>query len=341
MPQKKTCVILVNYNSWVDTVECLESLFKLKESVEIVVVDNASTDDSIQSIRNWAQGEKVITTSLHSELTRPPIAKPLVYKEYVEGERSVSQISDNHFTLLISNRNDGFSSGNNLGIKFSVSHFDPKYFWLLNNDTVVKSNTLSKLIDFHEQSPKNIGVLGSTILYYDQPEIVQCYGGAVYNKWLGKSSLVGEGSDIKDKGIDAFNELSFVSGASMFVSSKYIKDVGLLGEEYFLYFEELDWIYRGKQFGYEIAFVPESIVYHKGGQSTGSENNSTGNSLLSDFYYTRNKIIFTKKHLGLLHLISIYLSFVLISMNRLLKGQWNRIPLLLSGLINPKKEIHR
>ena len=111
-----------------------------------------------------------------------------------------------------------------------------------------------------------------------------------------------------------------------------------MSEEYFLYFEELDWTYRSAKMGYYIDYSPNSIVYHKGGESTGSNTNS--NSVLTDFYYSRNKLLFTSKHLGKIYQCSIYLSFVLICLKRLLIGQANRIPMFVGIVLNPHKNFN-
>ncbi len=338
MSSNKTCLILVNYNTWRDTTECLESLFKLQEPIDIVVVDNASTDDSVMQIKNWAEGkiDVPIVNKTHENLILPKINKPINYWEIEEKEILEEVKDDVSFTLIKAANNGGFSAGNNIGIKHCLRHLQGAYFWLLNNDTVVEKNCLAELIAYYKQkADSKLGILGSKIAYYSHPTTLQCVGGGKYNKWLGKSSLVKEGAHVNSTFKREDIQLDFISGASMFMSKKFIEDVGLMSEEYFLYFEELDWTYRSAKMGYYIDYNPNSIVYHKGGESTRSNTNS--NSVLTDFYYSRNKLLFTNKHLGKIYQCSIYLSFVLICLKRLLIGQANRIPMFVGIILNPHK----
>lgn len=145
--------------------------------------------------------------------------------------------------------------------------------WLLNNDTEVQPDSLTRLVE-RAQEDDSIGIVGSTLLYHHNRRRVQALGGARYNRWLGVAKHIGEGQNwdkIKDniRRDEIERQMDYVVGASMLVSRRFIEAVGLMSEDYSLYFEELDWAIRGKKKGFRLAWAPDSIVYHKEGATTG------------------------------------------------------------------------
>src|SRR3546814_1772882 len=109
----------------------------------------------------------------------------------------------------------------------------------------------------------DIGICGSTLVYYATPERVQALGGGRYAPWFGRFRLDGFEQRFV-LGRPAAAGLDFVHGASMFVSRAFVETVGLLDERYFLYFEELDWTARaGRRF--RLGHAPDSVVSHKEG----------------------------------------------------------------------------
>ena len=288
-PAPRVFIVLLNWNGWEDTVECIASLQKLHyENRKIIVVDNASQDDSVEKIHQ-----------------RFP-----------------------HIKLIENEKNAGFSAGNNIGIKYALKH-NAKYVWLLNNDTVVDSRALTPLVEKMEQQPE-IGICGSKLIYYDQPDTIQVLGGGSYNKWLGVPRNFGQHKPV-DMDFDPQHieeNLDFIIGASMMVSRSFLEDVGLLCEDYFLYHEEIDWGLRAQK-KYELGFVPDSIVYHKEGQSIGATNLDMNNkSRLSDYYGIKNRLKISYKFhpwtLPLVYLTTLYSIF-----NRMKRNQWDRIPMIL------------
>ena len=184
----------------------------------------------------------------------------------------------------------------------------------------------------------DIGILGAKVKYYFEPEMLQCAGGATYNKWLAYSKQVGNQELDKGQHDHQDIELDLIIGACMLVDINFINKVGLLSEEYFLYYEEQDWAERSKQNGLTLGYEPDAVIYHKEGQSIGaSQLDLRSISKLSDFYYARNKIILTKKYFSFLCQITVYLSFILIAINRIIRGQSDRITMLIRILRNPNK----
>ncbi|PQJ21874.1 glycosyltransferase family 2 protein [Tenacibaculum sp. SG-28] len=288
MKESKVYIIILNYNSYEDTIECLESVMKLKySSYEIILVDNASTNNALHYIREWAAGTSGNTiSSKHQELVYPLVAKPIPYNLLEEKE---IEPSEHPFTIIKAAKNRGFAAGNNIGIRYAISKKDSRYFWLLNNDTVVDKDSLFYMVKYHE-SKNIIGILGCKLLYYDYPNTLQAVGG-IFNPLLYTSKHLGEGMGANITKSD-FRKIDYVIGASMFVPLGFIKEVGLLNEDYFLYYEELDWVFRAKNTKWEIDWCADAVVYHKEGKTIGSSSNFKKRSDFSEIEVFRSRKIF-------------------------------------------------
>jgi len=350
---EKVYVILVNYNGWKDTVECLENLLRCNHpNYQVVVVDNHSTDNSIDELQKWAQGNHPFTGHntepklLH--LSQPALAKPVQYILYSSAEAATggsvameepleaqaiahSAITTKYPVVFIaSDKNAGFSAGNNVAIRFAQQRNDFSHIWLLNNDTVAEPESLTALHEqaaHYAQSGKKAGIIGSKILYYDYPETIQVIAGFSFNKWTGTSHR--KGCYEKDEG-QYDREIEFdhkycIFGASMFVSKEFLEDVGLLGEEYFMYWEELDWAQRSFLKGWEIGYVWKSKVYHKMGRSTGKDGFTRKKGKFADYYGLKNRYKVSRKYFPETAWIH-FITFPLLLMKRLFKGEANRIP---------------
>lgn len=275
-------IIIVNWNGWRDTVECLESLLLLEyPDFRIVVCDNGSEDDSILKLREW--GEITFSSPVWQELSR-------TVAENGGGNK------DTRFTLVANGENLGFAGGNNTGLRYALACGDAGYCWLLNNDTVVDAFALTAMVQRLNEKP-DAGMCGSTLREYDNRNKIQALGGAVYYKWLGIAWHIGRtisGDVLPDQAL-VEKKMDYVVGASLLVRSTYLKEVGLMAEDYFLYFEEIDWVSRG-QGRYSLAYAPESVVYHKVGASVGTATNPRRKSLTCDYYSLRNRLLFTRRY---------------------------------------------
>jgi GT2 family glycosyltransferase len=331
--QEKVYIILLNWNGWKDSIECLESLMKIDyPNYQIVLCDNNSKDDSINNIIKWAKGELTIpffkNNSLRSNLF-PLICKPISYSIYSQNEISEYKAKNTlHSKLVLIRNNDniGFAAGNNVGINYALKNGDCDYIWLLNNDTVVDKLSLSELIKTIRLNSRS-GMCGSTLLYYENPSIVQALGGDSYNIWTGFNQHVGGLKPYEEDNDYSFveKELSFLVGASILIKASVLKEIGLLCEEYFLYYEELDFAIRAKKKSYTLAYSRSSLVYHKVGASIGGSNlKIREKSMISDFYLIRNRILVTNKFFPYA-LPTVYLSLLATVFRRLLRFQWDRI----------------
>lgn len=311
-------ITLVNWNGWHDTLECLESLLLLDyPDFRILVCDNGSTDDSLQQIKAWAEHRAVS------------------FNEYrrIEAESGGNLTSDSVLTLIRNEENLGFAGGSNVGLRHSLARGNLGYCWLLNNDTIVEPDALTHLVARMEQEPC-VGISGSTILLYHNRDRIQALGGGRYLPWIGLPWHFGRfargGATIERQG-RAESRMNYVEGASMFVSSRFLAEIGLLSEDYFLYFEEVDWAIRAKGL-FKLGYAPQSVVYHKVGGSIGTSSNPARKSLVCDFYNIRNRILFARRHYPAT-LPTIYLVLMVEILIRILCGKWDRACMILGLMI--------
>jgi len=324
-----TYIIVVNYNGWQDTIECLESVFRSDYSTyRVIVCDNGSTDNSLQQIEAWAEGRLDFTdhaSSYFRQFQVPPVKKPLYFAKYAQetAELGGDRGNDAQLVLIRCSKNLGFAGGNNVGLRYALACDDMDYAWLLNNDTVVRPDALSRMVDRLNDSP-GAGMCGSTLLHYHAPQKVQALGGALYCKWFALAWHLGRWRKWENKvNREKVEHLTdYPVGASLMVSRRFLEDVGLMCEDYFLYFEEMDWVLRGKG-RYEVVYAPESIVYHKVGASIGTSSNPALKSDICDYYNARNRILFTKRFYPEA-LPTVYLMLLGTVFSRLLLGRWKR-----------------
>ena len=256
-----TYIIILNYNGWKDTIECLNSLSCIQEDCKIVLIDNKSTDDSIDKLEKWIQNQKELSSNL---------------------------------IFIKSSENNGYAAGNNIGIKYVESQEDAQFIWILNNDTLIQEDTFKNLINCYKNlENENIALLGSKIL----------------NEDLTIQSVGFTTKQYSQKEIEVLSnvEVEHISGCSVFFRVKKIKEIGYIPEEYFLYYEETDWMKSIKQKGFKIFTCLSSQLIHKHAKSTGGIY-----SPFVIYYMTRNQILFNRKYLNSIQ----YYLFILKTISR-------------------------
>ncbi len=337
--QPRVCIIIVNWNGGDDTIECLETLTRLDhQNYQIVVCDNQSSDLSIEKIQQWAcrrysplAPKNSITMRLlsHEKLSKVPLA---TVDRTVAEEGLDPAITKPRLLLVRTGANLGFAGANNVGMRYALNSDQFDYVWLLNNDTVVEANSLAALITRIEQCSRP-AICGSKILFYDEPTVIQALGGSRYNRWTGVSSTslgrnLDDASDIDHRNYE--KQMSYIVGASCMVPIGFIKEVGLMSEQYFLYCEEIDWSLRAAG-RYELVYAEDSRIYHKEGSSIGSASGKRSSSLFSEFYIFRNKLKVVKAFNPLSIPIA-YVYTLLQICNRVRRGQWEKAVLILKIL---------
>ena len=315
----KTYVVILNYNGWEDTVECLKSVLRSQHvSYRIVVVDNNSVDSSTENILQWAKKrvEEIVVLGID------PDNNDLHVRSNVAGHSRVADVdqtsatgTEGHFAhtmVIIQTRNNGgFAYGNNIGINFALHQADCEYIWLLNNDTVILPNTLYELVRHFTlaRQKEKLGILGCIQRFYNDPSTVQAVAGA-FDKWTARVWNVGAGSQF----LGAETEISrcdYVYGASMLLSRECVVAVGLLNEDYFMYYEELDYAMRAKKKGYSWTVCRGTSILHKYRASVSRENNE-----FTEYYLRRNLLKFYKLYYPRLIIIPLTKLLLIILRNR-------------------------
>lgn len=292
----KVYILILTWNNWRDTIECLESVFQSSyPNFQVICVDNASNDDSEQRIREWAEGNRVVESSfLKFDAACKPIPVVIYDRRTAEGggvperESGLTSLSRHYPLILIqSGGNEGYAGGNNVAIRYVISKGDGSYLWILNNDTVVDKDALSAMVtEFEERA--EIGMAGSKLLYYDKTHVLQAAGGCMITPWIGNTQFIGN-NQVDSAKWDSPLTPDYICGASILVRKEAIETIGLMEESYFLYWEDADWGVRARRKGYKLLYCPKSKVWHKEGGTSGGINP------LTDYYWTRNGLAFTKK----------------------------------------------
>jgi GT2 family glycosyltransferase len=273
----RVLVVLVNWNGWQDTLACVHSvLAHTPPWVHIAVCDNASADGSVHQLQQrWA-------------------AEGVGHQHVAAGQLPNPLSDDCRVLLADTGGNLGFAGGCNVGLRFAMAHgYD--HCWLLNNDTVIDERTLPALVERMQQDGQ-IGLCGSTLIYFDHRDMVQAWGGASYDARTGTGVHLGVGQSPAKlpQAAEVEARMSYVVGASMFVSRAFLQQVGLMNEDYFLYYEEIDWVARA-QGRFKLAWAPDSRVFHKEGASIGSSHLHRPSDLSLRYLY-RNRLLFTRRH---------------------------------------------
>jgi GT2 family glycosyltransferase len=294
--QIRIAVILVNWRGWRDTLVSLETLFAGNYSTfEAVVVDNDSGDDSVEHICAWARGVEAAATPEHlGEALRHRSVQGVIQHQVLYECDLGTATEPARLTVIKAARNGGFAAGNNLALKYLLRQNVYDYFWLLNNDAYPAPDALTYLVARAEAN-RNIGMVGSTLIFAGRPDTIQALGGAEYRRSTGAGRHIGAESPLAAlSGVDAADvehRMAYIVGASMLVSARFLERVGLMEERYFLYFEEIDWAERGKA-EFKLGYAKDSLVYHKAGGSTQA---ASRRSVLASYYIARNRMIFTRR----------------------------------------------
>lgn len=290
----KVSIIILNWNGWQDTVECLESLYKITyPNYDVIVVDNGSEDESIKKIKEYAEGKIEVESKFFKY---DPSNKPIKIIEYSKREsekgnrkeNKINGLPSNRKIILIKNdRNYGFAEGNNIAMRYSLYVLNSDYILLLNNDTVVDNNFLEGIVQIAECDGK-IGVVGPSIYHYYEKDRIQSMGAKIdFN--TGKRKILNL-EDLDDKNLGSPVEVDYVSGCALLAKSTLIKQIGNLAPEYFAYCEEVEWCTRAKKIGYNVLCAPKCRIWHKGSESTKKMNG------FQIYHFTRNNFWFMKQH---------------------------------------------
>lgn len=207
--------------------------------------------------------------------------------------------------------NLGFAGGNNLGIVKASG----EYLFFVNNDTVVTKNLVSTLVNTLEMHPM-IGVISPKLLYYDHPTMLQYAGYSKMNYYTARNTCIGQ----FEPDIGQYDQLNgatgFPHGAAMMLTKRAIDRVGMMAENYFLYYEELDWAERIRKAGMEIWVNMQATIYHKESISVGKQ------SALKVYFMNRNRILFIRRNAHTIPKLFFYIYFITIVAPRNIFSYW-------------------
>lgn len=266
-------IILLNWNGWQDTLKCMASLDRLEYPNYQVLVVDNRSTDD-----------------------------------------SVARIRSAHpdVPIIQTEENLGFSGGNNVGVRRALEQ-GAEYIWLLNNDTIVDSRSLTAMVELAEEDP-TIGAVGSVLYHMDEPKEVQNWGGGMVNTRWGLTRYYK--SRIREE------LLHFITGASLLIRREVLDDIGLLDETFFMYWEDADFGLRLRKANWRLAVAEDSHVCHKPFGIAGK------NSILTTTYFSSSAVLFFKKHASI-PLVPIFVGTGGRAMKRLLRRDLNGLKAVL------------
>lgn len=234
------------------------------------------------------------------------------YEDTIEAVKSLESITYNNYEIVVvdnastnssfdilkeemgerhhvmsSGANKGFAFGNNVGIDFAMKK-GADYVLLINNDTTVEKDFLEPLVESAEED-KNVGLTTGLILNYYNKDIIWYGGGELnWNKFYGYH--ISEGKELRDT-VQEKKEITFATGCLMLIKKEVIEKLGGLPEEYFMYYEDVDFCAKLKENNYKIIYDPSSIIYHKISAASGESE-----SPFAIEWNTRNRLRFMNKY---------------------------------------------
>lgn len=250
---KKYLIILLNYNNWQDTIECVNSL--LKNSVNhgnILIIENNSTDDSREKLSQMVPDVKVVK----------------------------------------SDKNLGFTGGNNVGIKYAFEN-DFAYAIVLNNDTIVEAeDSIKNLVDGMDRNPDF--TLGTgRIFYYPEKDKIWYDGGSVI-KWRASEQHFNFRKKMSEVKLnDDLRQIDFISGCYMCIRLSDLPKLGYMDEKFFIYLDDLEYSSRASSYGLKMLYMPRSVIYHK----ARGEGKHTPKLI---YYSIRNRRLLINLHFGII-----------------------------------------
>lgn len=208
--------------------------------------------------------------------------------------------------IIRNKENLGFTGGNNVGIKMALER-GAEYILLLNNDTAVTQNLITGCLEpFLTQ--KEVGIVGPKVVYYNNPAQVWC-AGCYYNRFLGRGVMYGTLS--KKRNFEKEAIVDWISFCVVMIKREVFENIGLLDNDFFSSYEDLDFCLRAKKAGYLSIYSPRTIVKHKIAQDWGGLDNP-----LYIYYQVRNALLCMKKNRNFFGFAVFFCTYLFISMPR-------------------------
>ena len=267
-------VIILNWKSWKDTIECLKSVYQISyPNYNIVVVNNGSQE----SFKNIEEYFTVIDDSKFFSYSNKNFPIKILDASLNKNEKNKKfggYYLNKELILIKNDKNYGFAEGNNIGVEYALKNLKSDYILLLNNDTQVDVNFLNELVKVAE-SDKNIGSVQSLLLKNDKVSIDS----------LGQEMLIWGFADITDrleKPLPPTFEIFGSCAASALYRGNLIKKIGLFNKVFFVLLEDVDLSWRIRLSGMKSMLASNSWVYHKRGISESKSLNEVINIIIHE-----------------------------------------------------------
>ena len=264
-------IIVLNWNRWQDTIRCLDSIYQSTyKKFFVVLIDNGSTDGSVEKFRLWAQGELkadslVQTGAAH---TKPSTCCFITPAAAASAGHTSEEFCAGQLIVIENEKNYGFAGGNNIGIKYAFAVTDARYVLLLNNDTTIVPAGISALVSCAEEDTQ-AGAFQAKMLSMDSPDIIDALGISMID--LQGPCPVGNGHP--DTGqFSSCREIFGVCAGAALYRRTMLEQIGLFDEDFFAYYEDVDLALRTCLRGWKALCVPKAIVYHGHSATLGKDS---------------------------------------------------------------------
>ena len=188
-------------------------------------------------------------------------------------------------SFIRSDVNLGFAGGNNIGINEAQGN----YYFLINNDTEVTKGLIDSLVHILDTNP-DVGMVSPKIKFHQMPDTLQYAGFTPMNFFTARNHCIGYMEKDQGQYDNLTGPTGFIHGAAMMIRKEAIEKAGLMPENFFLYYEEMDWCEMIRRAGYTIWVEPKALIYHKESMSVGKK------SPLKEFFMNRNRILFIRRN---------------------------------------------
>ncbi|AYL95859.1 glycosyltransferase family 2 protein [Mucilaginibacter celer] len=222
--------------------------------------------------------------------------------------------------------NLGFAGGNNLGLKSATGD----YIFMVNNDTEFTPGLVATLVNVLDSNDA-VGMISPKINYFIDKQLIQYAGYTPMNYYTARNSCIG----LKQKDEGQYDHITaptaYCHGAAMMIRKEAIEKAGMMNENFFLYYEEVDWCEHIIRAGFKAWVCTEALIYHKESVSVGKK------SKLKEYFMNRNRILFIRRNAPLFKKIFFYFYFLLLVVPRNLVSyikdkQYDFIPMLLKAV---------
>jgi GT2 family glycosyltransferase len=239
-------------------------------------------------VLNHRRCDQVVRCLAALDATEFPDLKVLVV-DNDSGAAEVHALREAGARVVQSGGNLGYAGGNNVGIRVALDE-GASFVWILNPDIEPRPPALRRMVAAMTGDP-SLGIVGGRLLEDDRSGLrVQSEGGRIVWEAGGRSELIGRGRIPRRFERRRLRSVDFVPGAAMLIRRSVFERVGLLPEEYFMYFEETEYCLRAGRAGFGIAVEPRAELIHHTPRTVGMP----GETFL--YYFIRNRLLFGLGH---------------------------------------------